>query len=193
MPDEANQTSADETTVAGPQSISSVTPREPPAAAPRVLDDAQTALLTAVLNRIIPATDGMPGAGDLGVTATIDRTLSAYPLLRRLFRDGLVEIEIEGARHVAAAAGFTSLRGDQQDAILQTVEHAFPAFFAALIEHTYRGYYTDPRVYAAIGYTHRPPQPLGHELPLFDPAMLEKQRQRAPFWRLVGSGQGHKP
>ena len=59
------------------------------------------------------------------------------------------------------------------------------AFFAALIEHTYRGYYTDPRVYTAIGYTHRPPQPLGHELPLFDPSLLEKQRQRAPFWRRV--------
>lgn len=189
MSDETNQPSADETTVAGPQAISSVTPREPPAVAPRVLDDAQTALLTAVLNRIVPAAGGMPGAGDLGVAVTIDRTLAAYPLLRRLFQDGFVEIEIESARQSSGAkAGFTELDGDRQDAVLQAVEAVHPAFFAALIEHAYRGYYTDPRVYAAIGYAHRPPQPLGHELPLFDPAMLEKQRQRAPFWRPVDDG-----
>lgn len=191
--DERDQPSADETTVAGPQAIAAVTPREPPAAAPRVLDDAQTALLAAVLNRIVPAADGMPGAGDLGVTATIDRTLAAYPLLRRLVHDGLVEIEIESARQAdGAGAGFIDLAGDRQDAALRSVEAAYPAFFAALIEHTYRGYYTDPRVYAAIGYAHRPPQPLGHKLPLFDPSLLERQRQRAPFWRPVDGGQSRE-
>lgn len=182
--DEREQPSADETTVAGPQAISAVTPREPPAAAPRVLDDERMALLVAVLNRIVPKSPGMPGAGDLGVAETINRTLFAYPLLRRLFSDGLVAIEVEGARQSGdTGRGFIALDGARQDAVLQAVERTFPAFFAALIDHTYRGYYMHPRVYAAIGYAHRPPQPLGHELPMFDPALLEKQRQRAPFWR----------
>jgi hypothetical protein len=65
--DKREQPSDDETTVAGPQAISAVTPREPPAVAPRVLDGEQTTLLVAVLNRIVPATPEMPGAGDLGV------------------------------------------------------------------------------------------------------------------------------
>lgn len=187
--DESKQPSADETTVAGPQAISAVTPREPPAVAPRVLDDEQAALLIAALNRIVPETSGMPGAGDLGVAETIDRTLAAYPLLRRLFSDGLVAIEVESARQSGdSGRGFIALDGDRQDAVLQAVERAFPAFFAALVGHTYRGYYTDPHVYAAIGYAHRPPQPLGHKLPMFDPALLEKQRQRAPFWRQIDGG-----
>lgn len=184
--DERKQPSADETTVAGPQAISAVTPREPPAVAPRVLDEEQTALLVTVLNRIIPATAATPGAGDLGVAETIDRTLAAYPLLRRLFSDGLVEIEVESVRQSSdAGAGFAALEGERQDAVLRAVEAAFPAFFAALVDHTYRGYYTHPRVYEAIGYAHRPPQPLGHDLPMFDSTLLDKQRQRAPFWRPV--------
>jgi hypothetical protein len=182
--DEPNQPLEDDTTVAGPQAIAAVTPREAPAVAPRVLDGEQTALLVAVLNRIVPATPEMPGAGDLGVAETIDRTLAANPLLRRLFNDGLVRIEVESARHTGdAGAGFVALDGERQDAALRAVERAVPAFFAALVEHTYRGYYTHPRVYRAIDYAHRPPQPLGYHLPMFDPALLETQRQRAPFWR----------
>lgn len=179
--DQSQQPLAGDTMVAGPQAAAAVTPREAPAVAPSVLDGEQETLLGAVLNRLIPAADGMPGAGDLGIIATIDRTLAAYPYLRRLFSDGLVAIEVESGHQ--SQTGFIGLDGDGQDAVLLAVERAFPAFFAALIDHTYRGYYTHPHVYQAIGYGHRPPQPLGHELPLFDPAMLEKQRQRAPFWR----------
>lgn len=179
--DQSNQPLAGDTTVAGPQAAAAVTPREAPVVAPSVLDSEQETLLGAVLNRLIPEAGGMPGAGDLGIIATIDRTLAAYPRLRRLFCDGLVAIEVESARQ--CQADFIGLDGDRQDAVLQAVEHIFPAFFAALIDHTYRGYYTHPHVYQVIGYAHRPPQPLGHKLPLFDPAMLEKQRQRAPFWR----------
>ncbi len=186
---ESQQPLAGDTTVAGPQAAAAVTPREPPAIAPTVLNSEQEALLGAALNRIIPATGDMPGAGDhdLGIIATIDRTLATYPLVRRLFCDGLVAIDVESASQYQA--GFLSLDGDGQDTVLHAVEQAFPAFFAALIDHTYRGYYTHPQVYQAIGYAHRPPQPLGHELPLFDPAMLEKQRQRAPFWRPIAPDQ----
>ncbi|MCA1668445.1 MAG: gluconate 2-dehydrogenase subunit 3 family protein [Thermomicrobia bacterium] len=185
--DSSDQPLAGETTVAGPQAVAAVTPREPPAVAPSVLTGEQEALLGAILNRIIPEAGDLPGAGDLGIIATIDRNLAAYPSLRRLFCDGLVEIEVESARQ--SHAGFTGLDGGRQDAVLATVERAFPAFFAALIDHTYRGYYMHPHVYQAIGYAHRPPQPLGHALPPFDPAMLEKQRQRAPFWRRIESDQ----
>ena len=71
----------------------------------------------------------------------------------------------------------------RQIATLQTVEEHAPDFFAALVEHTYRGYYTLPAVHHAIGHESRPPQPLGHSLAPFDPALLDSQRQRLPFWR----------
>jgi hypothetical protein len=172
-------------TVAGPQTAAAVTPRETPTTTPGVLSDAERHLLTAVLNVIVPAGDGAPGAGEIGVAASIERTLAASAPLRRLILDGLVAIDVEAAHRNGAGTSddFVAMDTDAQVTVLRTVEEAYPAFFAALVEHTYRGYYTDPRVYAAIGYDHRPPQPLGHYLPPFDPAILERQRQRAPFWR----------
>ncbi len=150
-------------------------------ASPAVLDEEQRRLLTAVLNRIVPAGNGLPGAGDLGVGATVESTLGQAPAQRRLLLDGLTEIQLASGR--GAGRDFTELEAEQQDDVLRDVESAHPAFFSALVDHTYRGYYTLPAVHAAIGYESRPPQPLGHELPPFDPSLLDKQRQRPPFWR----------
>ena len=69
-----------------------------------------------------------------------------------------------------------------QAAALRRIEQSRPAFFAALVEHTYRAYYTLPRVQQALGWD-RPPQPVGHTLQPFDPNLLAQQRARAPFWR----------
>ena len=190
-----DQPSAHVPTVAGPQPASAVAPPElvpareaaelaAPAGVKQALSDEQRALLAAVLNRIVPARDGLPGAGDLGVAAAIDATLAASPTLRRLFLEGLLLIELEAARRTGSAAqGFGDLDADLQDDALRAVELAWPAFVAALVSHAYRGYYTLPEVHRAIGWESRPPQPLGHRLPAFDPALLARQRERAPFWR----------
>jgi gluconate 2-dehydrogenase subunit 3-like protein len=161
--------------VAGPQTAASVTPEPLPSAAPLIFDDAQRSLLAAVLNRIVPPTASLGGAGDLGVAHTIERALATTPHLRRLFLDGLGDVAI-------ASDTFSALTDAEQVDILERIEQRRPDFFAALVEHTYRGYYTHPVVQRAIGVDN-PPQPLGHTLPVFDPAILERQRQRAPFWR----------
>jgi len=168
-------------TVAGPQAAPAVTPSPPPAEAPPVLDDDQRAVLRAVLNGIIPARADLPGAGDLDVGASIERTLAAALPLRRLIVDGLADIQIAAARRTGRP--FTELDSAARTAILAGAEQDFPTFFVALVEHTYRGYYTLPAVANAIGLEPRPPQPLGHRLPAFDPALLARQRDRAPFWR----------
>ena len=59
--------------------------------------------------------------------------------------------------------------------------------FERLVTLAYTAYYIEPRVRAVIeretGYENRPPQPLGYALEPFDERLLDKQRQRAPFWR----------
>jgi len=192
---EPDQPSSEVPTVAGPQAASAVAPPElvsareaaglaAPVRLERALTDEQRALLAAVLNRIVPARDELPGAGDLGAAAAIDATLATSPSLRRLFFEGLLAIELERARLAEGdERRFADLDGGRQDDVLQAVELARPAFFAALVDHTYRGYYTLPEVHRAVGWESRPPQPLGHQLPVFDPALLARQRERAPFWR----------
>jgi Gluconate 2-dehydrogenase subunit 3 len=168
-----------EPSVAGPQAEPSVVAGPPSDAVPAVLDETQRALLRALLNCVVPERVDLPGAGDLEVGASIERTLATAPNLRRLFLDGLAQVAIASVR--ASSAAFVDLDRAQQTRVLELVELQSPAFFVALVEHTYRGYYTLPRVVHAIGV--QPPQPLGHMLPAFDPALLDRQRQRSQFWR----------
>jgi hypothetical protein len=164
--------------MAGPQTEPSVTSRPPSPSAPSVLDESQRALLKSVLNRLIPPRSDLPGAGDLDVGTSIERSLAGSPRLRRLLLDGLTEISLASGHQ-----RFVELGGPRQIEVLEAVERNHPACFVALVEHTYRGYYTLPAVHAAIGHESRPPQPLGHALPPFDPALLDRQRVRLPFWR----------
>lgn len=162
--------------VAGPQAQPAVVQKPPSATASlRVLDDSQRLLLRAVLNRIIPSRGDLPGAGDLEAGASIERTLGESPRLRRLFLDGLTAIQ------VSASPQFVEMDEAEQTAHLRRIEQTDPAFFTALVDHTYRAYYTSPSVQQALGW--RTPQPLGHSLPPFDPDLLVQQRARAPFWR----------
>src|SRR5689334_10127344 len=96
----ANQepTSA-EPSVAGPQTEAAVTSVEAAAPAgayaapmPPILSDEQRRLFVAVLDAIVPANNGLAGAGSLGVDRLIERTLALTPNLRRLFLEGLTEI-----------------------------------------------------------------------------------------------------
>jgi hypothetical protein len=173
---EHEQPSAAEPLAAGPQPQAAATGAPPHAPTVSVLSAEQRQLLDAVLDRLVPPNGPVPGAGALGCAAALDATLGRDPALRRLFLDGLTAIALRGF----ADAG-------DPDAALVEVEAAAPAFFAALVSHTYRAYYTHPRVLeqleATTGYPARPPQPLGHAMPPWDPALLARQRERAPFWR----------
>lgn len=172
-----------EPTVAGPQTEAAVAPASEVYAAPvaTVLSEEQRMLLVAVLDRIVPPNGALPGAGGLGVDGAIDRTLAQTPKLRRLFLDGLASIVAICQRETGQ--NLLALDAAAQERVLQSVEAEEPAFFAALVEHTYRGYYVHPRVHEAIGYTTRPPQPLGHELAPWREDLLVRQVDRAPFWR----------
>jgi hypothetical protein len=167
--------------VAGPRAESAVVERQPSPTAARVLDERERGLLRTALNRIVPARLDLPGAGDLDVGSSIEGALAVSPRLRRLFLDGLIEIELTANRRNARS--FADLDPSAQDLVLLDEEQASPAFFEALVERTYRGYYSLPVVHEAIGHVSRPPQPLGFELPPFDPSLLDRQRRRTPFWR----------
>ena len=145
-----------------------------------ILTDIQRATLVATLNRLVPARDALPGAGDLGVAVTIEQAMAEAPSLRRTLLGVLRAIE-----HSGGERDFAALSGEEQDACLRSVEQTNPDSFTLLVEHTYRGYYVLPTVQRALGLSGNPPQPEGYHLAPFDPALLAKQRQRAPFWRRI--------
>jgi hypothetical protein len=148
-----------------------------------ILSAEQRSLLVAVLNRIIPPGDTIPGAGGLGVADPIEAMLAAQPAARRLFLDGLAVIEITALR--VTDRQFGSISDVQRDRVLVEVERERPAFFEQLVSHTYRHYYVNPNVIRQLGLPTEPPQPSGRPLPPFDPGLLEKVRARGPVYRKV--------
>jgi hypothetical protein len=147
-------------------------------------ENGSRALLREVLEEIIPpSADGsFPGAGELGVGARIEEMLAQQPELGRIVEQGLASI-----RHLAESrdpSGFGGLARSERAALLREVEAAEPAFFGALVMHTYFGYYTDRRITDRLG-VRNPPQPEGYDLERGDLSLLDPVRARPKLWRDV--------
>ena len=138
----------------------------------------QRATLVAVLDTLVPpGADGrLPGAGELGVAAHVDRALAMLPDLRSMVREGLRELEQAAeSRH---GRRFTALSRAERAALVAEQSFTFP-----LTLHTYVGYYQAPRVVAALGMEPRPPHPQGYAMEPSDLSLLDPVRKRAPFYR----------
>src|SRR5688500_20180977 len=81
---------------------------------PQIFTEGQRELLTAVLNRIIPAEDKFPGAGDLGLAGFVEGVVAQSSKLRRLFIEGLAQIEITAVgKEGKEVLGLTDAARDQ--------------------------------------------------------------------------------
>ena len=145
------------------------------------LSEGQMALASDVLDQLIPAGGGFPGAGELGVAQHVGRVAASNSALGHLFEGGLASIE-SASRHAHSAA-FADLTDDQKVQVLRAVEAESPEFFSMLVRHSYAGYYSNPRVTELMGLEARPPQPLGFDLEPFDSSTVEHIKERGKVWR----------
>lgn len=143
-----------------------------------VLTPEQGRVLAAVLNRIVPATDVTPGAGDVGIARFIDGVLVDAPHLRTSIVSLLQEAD--------AGERFASLRETEQDARLRGISRREKASFDTLLRAAYTGYYSEPRVLAAIGRGPRS-DPRGPTA-TFDTGLLDAVRKRGPIYRVSTAG-----
>ena len=141
----------------------------------------QRDLLTAAYNRIIPAQDKFPGAGDLGGAQFVEQVAAKNIPLRRSFGEGLAQLEIAASRR--GSEGFVGLSAEAQDEALRQVEAEHPVFFRELVRQCYNFYYTNPEVFDLIGYSM--PDPQDYQPLPFDESLLEPVRQRGQMWRPV--------
>jgi len=141
--------------------------------------------LGCVLDQIIPPSDDakMPGAGEIGLVAHIERALRKTPDLWPTIEDGLAAIdELAGGR---GAQDFTSLPETQRSQVLEELSATHPGFLPSLIFHTYVGYYQDPRIVAALGMEAHPPFPKGFPLEPGDLSLLDVVKKRPKMFRTV--------
>jgi hypothetical protein len=136
-------------------------------------------ILSTVLDRLLPANQGLPPAGQMGLARAVLEDASSGPALESAMVEAVT----------ALPDNFILLSGDAQDEALRTVEAAAPAAFAGLLKLAYSAYYGDERVLGEIerqtGYDPSPPQPRGYELAEFDDSLLAQVRQRPALWRKV--------
>ena len=125
------------------------------------------------LDTLIPGDADFPSASAVGLHEALlahDRFSGPYEAL---------------SRHLPG--GFGHLSPQRRAEAVAEMEAAQPALFNALIVGVYSLYYTRPAVAAVIeaqtGHTARPPQPGGHFLPPFDPALVAIPAARPPQYR----------
>jgi hypothetical protein len=143
----------------------------------------QLRALAPALDRFIPPSDDgrLPGAGELGVAADVDRALRRVPPMHAMVVAALAALDRLAERR--GAARFTALApAQQQEALdeLSCTEHAFPP---VLMLYTFGCYYTHPRVLGHYGLPARPPHPQGYTVAPTDLALLDPVRKRGPIWR----------
>lgn len=138
----------------------------------RRLARTETALLTRVLDRLIPSAGVMPGAGEVGVTQFIDDLVVDAPHLRPPI------VDILGSVGAATPAPVTD---EQMDAALHRAELESPEAFGMLVHATYTGYYCHPEVLDAIGWVSPDANP--NEPEPFDDSRLVAVRRRGPIYK----------
>jgi len=133
-------------------------------------------LLSAILDRLIPAIDDLPSAGQLGLEAEIVRLSGQQKRFRGIFEKAMSTFGTDNP-------AFESLDGSAQDDAIRAFESTYSELFDSLITISYIVYYKDERVHKRIGWSGRTPQPDGNEMEPWDESVLSNVRKREPFWR----------
>jgi hypothetical protein len=128
----------------------------------------------------VPPDAGFPGAGGVAVDHVL-AVAAASPEVDALLAEGLQAVE--EAAQTTAAASLGSLTVDDREALLRRVEQSRPAFFEALVEHVYDGYYSHPTVVARLGLDPSPLHPRGHRVEMADAPDLARVRARGALYR----------
>ena len=145
------------------------------------LAEADRITLATVLDRLIPAVDDLPGAGEMGLARKVERCARRNHRLREALVATMDALSLDLSAH--AAGGFNALESETQVEALEEVERSIPDKFTAFLQLVYTIYYMEKSVLEHIGWTTGPVQPDGFDVEPFDEAILINARQREPFWR----------
>ena len=147
------------------------------------LSDADRLVLSAVMDLIVPAVDELPGAGEMGLADAAEEFAGKEGKYGVALARVMDALSLEPSAR--AEGGFAALDEEQRLSALRVLEANMPGYFDDFVDLVYIVYYSDERVHKRIGWRNGPLQPLGWELPAWDPSVLETVSKRDPFWRRV--------
>lgn len=133
--------------------------------------------LELVVDALLPGDEVLPAGSAVGVAAKLASALA---------RGRSTEIQRALEAIAACASGeadFCKAPGAARNSILRQVEKEASPEFHALVCFALTDYYDADAVLTGLGWRTQPPQPRGHALEDFDERLLQRMRQRSPFWR----------
>ena len=135
--------------------------------------DEQERLLAHLLDVVVPpdAARGLPGAGALGLTPGIARTVEQTPMVRPVVEYGLSALADLARQRGVAVPSAEDVRAIWE-AFVATDQFFLPAFLFLV----YSTYYQHPRVVEALGLEARAPHPKGHVVEETDWTLLDPVR-----------------
>jgi gluconate 2-dehydrogenase subunit 3-like protein len=146
------------------------------------LDRRQREVLRAAMDEIIPASDGMPAASEVGGVGYLDRLAGENRGIKKDLEKSLAGLDEIGQK--LFGRGYASLSQAERVEALRRLEKQ-PALepFATLRDFTYEAYYTQPSIWKLIGYEFHPTNQSGPRMKPFDEAILASVRKKPKFFR----------
>jgi hypothetical protein len=135
-------------------------------------------ILKAMLDRLIPAVDDLPSAGQMELVDEIVRLSGQQSRFQGIFESAMKTF-------ANTTPDFTSKSGSEQDDSIRKFESEQPESFDSILTISYIVYYKDDRVHKRLGWSGNTPQPNGNEMEPWDESVLDNMRTRKPFWRKV--------
>ena len=134
-------------------------------------------LLPALLDRLIPPVDALPGAGGLGLQPELERMAGQHIKYKGVIGTVLSSIE--------TAVEDSNRSVHDIDNAIRMLERSDKKIFGLFLELVYVAYYSDARVHERIGWRTGALQPMGHPMPPWDPSVLKTVSKRRSFWTQV--------
>ena len=140
-------------------------------------------MLATLLDVVVPPSDDgrLPGAGALGLTDHVLRTVEQTPMLGPVVTYGLSALA--GLAATRNRGGWDGLSPDERADVLREFTTTDQFFLPAFLFLVYSGYYADPRVTGALGLEPRAPHPVGYRMEPDDWSLLEPVRKRGKMYR----------
>lgn len=150
-----------------------------PAAA--ALEHATQSTLKAVMDLMIPESDGMPSASSAGGVAYLESLIQRDKKAAVEIAKGLTVMEAFSER--AFKKSFNQLEEKDQIAVLEEMENSALTVFDSLRSYVYESYYTQPAIWKRIGYELYPTDHAGPHLKPFDETLLTNVRSMPKLYR----------
>jgi len=142
----------------------------------------ERATLAAAIDEIIPATDGMPAASQVGGVDYLERVVPTVEGLLDQFRQGLAGLDAESRK--SSVQPFAKLSHARRVEVLSALERDSD-FFRVLRDFTYEAYYTRPEIWRRMGYEPHLTADAGPHMKPFDESTLAQVRKRGKLYREV--------